>query len=420
MIWPNAPLGRLAQMVGGGTPSKKNEAFWTGGDIPWVSPKDMGNREVWDAEDHITEAAVEGSATQIVPEGSVLVVVRSGILVRRVPIALARVPVSLNQDMKALLPGGPLLPDYLAYALEAKAEQILASCVKRGATVHSIDIGTLNNLRFGIPGPSEQRRIVGILDQAGALQKLRSEADAKAKRILPALFIELFGDPTKNPKGWPTRRIGDLFNIFGGGTPSKTVSEYWTGDIPWVSPKDMKCDVVIDSEDHITEVAIENSATRLVKKDSVLVVYRSGILAHSFPVAIAGTDLTINQDLKAMSSKGQVANEYLYGLLSSRPQLGLSCVKKGATVHNVDGSRFLGLKIPQPPKELIDAFARELDIYLNQKSSRQKTAESIDHLFNILLRLAFTGDLTASWREAHMKELLKEMEQQAKLLEGQQ
>lgn len=263
---------------------------------------------------------------------------------------------------------------------------------------------------------SEQHRLVEILDQADALRKKRAEADAKAARILPALFYKMFGDPATNPKGWPAEKLGALFDVNGGGTPSKSIPEYWTGNIPWVSPKDMKSDVLLDTEDHITHEALVNSATRLVKQGSILVVYRSGILAHSFPVAIAGRDLTINQDLKALLSRGKVTNEYLYGLLSAIPAVGLSCVKKGATVHNVDGSRFLSLKISKPPEQLQRSFAAQLYALLKYKTKRQAASEKIEVLFAVLLHRAFTGDLTAKWRETHMKELLQEMEQQAKAM----
>ncbi|RLA93231.1 MAG: hypothetical protein DRG83_21285 [Deltaproteobacteria bacterium] len=255
-----------------------------------------------------------------------------------------------------------------------------------------------------------------ILDQADALRKKRAEADAKAARILPALFYKMFGDPATNPKGWPTDRLGNLFDMVGGGTPSKSVSEYWAGDIPWVSPKDMKCDVILDTEDHITIDAINNSATKLVKPGSILVVFRSGILAHSFPVAIAGRDLTINQDIKALFSRGEVANEYLYGWLNAASSLALSCVKKGATVHNVDGVRFLDLQVAKPPRPLQEFFAQQLKMVLQQKEKRESSRKQIQKIFSVLLHRAFTGDLTAQWREAHMKELLEEMEQQVRAL----
>lgn len=267
-----------------------------------------------------------------------------------------------------------------------------------------------------LPPLSEQRRIVEILDQADALRKLRREADAKAARILPALFLKMFGDPATNPMGWPTDRLDKLFNVVGGGTPAKSVSEFWAGDIPWASPKDMKVDVVTDTEDHVTADAITNSATKLVERGSVLIVYRSGILAHTFPVCIAGRPLTLNQDLKALQARGQVSNDFIYGWLVTGQKLALSFVKKGATVHNIDGPRFLSVLVPKPPEELQERFASHLRALLGFKSEHVQAANQIEQLFSLLLNRAFSGQLTARWRQAHMQELLAEMQKQARLL----
>jgi type I restriction enzyme, S subunit len=79
----------------------------------------------------------------------------------------------------------------------------------------------------------------------------------------------------------PTVPLGDLVTIVGGGTPTKTRTDYFQGDIPWVSPKDMKSWNILDSQDHITEEAVENSSTKLVERDAVLVVIRSGVLKHT-------------------------------------------------------------------------------------------------------------------------------------------
>jgi restriction endonuclease S subunit len=110
---------------------------------------------------------------------------------------------------------------------------------------------------------------------------------------------------------WPTKRLGEVCQFRGGGTPSKAVDRYWRGNIPWVSPKDMKSDIVHDSIDHISREAIGSSATSVIPKDSVLMVVRSGILARTVPIAITGRDLTINQDLKALCPDGTVATRFL-------------------------------------------------------------------------------------------------------------
>ncbi len=272
----------------------------------------------------------------------------------------------------------------------------------------------LRELSVPVFSSLEQARVVELLDEADRLRRLRREADVKAARILPVLFLKMFGDPATNPMGWPTDRLDVLFDVAGGGTPSKADLAFWRGDILWVSPKDMKTDVITDTEDHITTEAITNSATKLVDRGSVLIVYRSGILAHTFPVAIAGRPMTLNQDLKALTSNGEVNNEFIYGWLTAGQKLALSCVKKGATVHNIDGPRFRSLQVPKPPKRLQDRFARHLENLLTSKNERAQTARRVEDLFAVFLKQAFSGQLTAKWREAHMKELLAEMQQQAR------
>lgn len=159
------PLGEVGKWIGGGTPSKARAAFWAGGSIPWVSPKDMKTPRISDAIDHITPAALENSATNLVRRGSVLVVVRSGILKHTLPVAINDRDVALNQDMKAVFPRDGILADYLALTLKAFERQILHECTKSGVTVQSIILPAF--LRFKVPvGPiSEQRRVINEIDR---------------------------------------------------------------------------------------------------------------------------------------------------------------------------------------------------------------------------------------------------------------
>ena len=309
-----------------------------------------------------------------------------------------------------------VLPKFLIYYTQTSGYWSWVNSKKRVAAQPNVNGAEYASLQIPLPPLREQHRIVELLDQADALRRLRRAADAKSARILPALFLEMFGDPATNPIGWETDRLDRLFDVCGGGTPPTTVAEYWQGDIPWVSPKDMKVDVITDTEDRISEQAIANSATKLVKKGSILIVYRSGILAHTFPVAIAGRDVTLNQDLKALNSKSDVSNDFIYGLLITAQRLALSYVKKGATVHNVDGARFMALQVPKPPKELLARFSSYLKDLIGFKNEYTAAASLVDEMFGVLLQKAYSGDLTAKWRQAHMQELLVEMQQQAKAL----
>jgi Type I restriction modification DNA specificity domain len=102
------------------------------------------------------------------------------------------------------------------------------------------------------------------------------------------------------PEGWDRKRVKYLARFVGGGTPDKSKLEFWNGDIPWVSPKDMKTDLIYDSEDHITRAGLESSAASLIAPGAALIVVRSGILRHSIPVAINKVSVSINQDMRAI------------------------------------------------------------------------------------------------------------------------
>jgi type I restriction enzyme, S subunit len=180
--WIRLRMGEVGRWFGGGTPSKANPRFWTGGNIPWVSPKDMKVELITDAQDHITEDAVAQSATNLVEAGSVLIVVRSGILQHTLPVAVASRQVALNQDLKAVKPLENIRSDYLALALKAFERDILHTCTKTGTTVQSLELPVF--LRFQIPVAPvpEQRRIVAEIEK----QFTRLEAGVAALRRVQA------------------------------------------------------------------------------------------------------------------------------------------------------------------------------------------------------------------------------------------
>jgi restriction endonuclease S subunit len=142
--------------------------------------------------------------------------------------------------------------------------------------------------------------------------------------------------------------LRDLGNWSGGNTPSKANVAYWTdGTVPWVSPKDMKVDEITSSEDQITEAALTDRRVSLVPEGSVLFVTRSGILAHTFPVAITMLAVTINQDLKALTPKPGISPKYVaHAVRGASRRILKECSKHGTTVASVDTNALLDFEIP--------------------------------------------------------------------------
>ena len=145
--WDIVPLKYLCKFSGGGTPSKENLSYWTDGNIPWVSPKDMKSFWLSDTQDKLTAIAVNESSTNYVESGALLMVVRSGILQRMIPIAINTVRVTLNQDMKALRFSLKMNVEFAANFILGYQLPLLLEWSKEGATVESIEYEYLS-LKF--------------------------------------------------------------------------------------------------------------------------------------------------------------------------------------------------------------------------------------------------------------------------------
>lgn len=215
--WSWASLGDLGSWKGGGTPSKANADFWANGTVPWVSPKDMKVSVIGETEDKITAAAVEGSSAKYIPERSVLMVMRSGILKHSFPVAITDRIVTLNQDLRALTPDPDIDPTFVARYLALAESRVLTECAKDGTTVDSIEVAALERLPVPVAPLAEQSRIVARIDALfaeiaegeAALAEARKGLDIFRRALLKAAVT---GELTKDWRAAnPTSETGRDF-----------------------------------------------------------------------------------------------------------------------------------------------------------------------------------------------------------------
>lgn len=291
----------------------------------------------------------------------------------------------VNNHAHVLKPMASMDVDYLCYSLMFYDTGELVN----GATRQKLTQTAMRKMLIPQRSLQEQKRIVCELSKVQSIISARQQQLQKLDELVKARFIELFGDPLGNDKGWQKALIAEVCNaIFGGGTPSKSHPEYFAGSIPWVSPKDMKSSVINDSIDHITEDAIAHSTTNLVPANSVLMVIRSGILKHTLPVAINSLPVTINQDMKAFVPNETVKTAFLLYFFKAIENDVLAGVR-GVTADNIDFKAFQKRTIIVPPLALQEQFVAFVTQTDKSKVAVQKALDEAQLLFDSLMQKYF-------------------------------
>lgn len=302
-------------------------------------------------------------------------------------------------------------PRYLFYRTLTPEFVTALTARVRGISYPAVSDKDVKQVEVPLPPLAEQRRIVEILDQADSLRRLRAEADARADRILPSLFVRMFGDPATNSMHWPIKRIGEVCDIVSGATPKTERPEFWGGGIPWATPKDLS---ELDgwSLDHtartLTGEGLASCSAAVIPEESVLLSSRAPIGL----VAVAGMPMCTNQGFKNLVCGPDVDPWYLFGWCRIRTTY-LQSLGRGATFKEISKRIVESIELPLPPMQRQRRFRSRLMNLTSVHRARIQSARRIANLFRVLLGRAFSGSLTASWREAHMDEILQEMEQKA-------
>jgi len=281
--------------------------------------------------------------------------------------------------------------DYLKFYLKTNHFKKQLRKLITGAAQLNFGPSHLKKIKLPIPSLPDQLHIANILSKAENLISQRKESIRLLDEYLKSTFLEMFGDARHLTKSDIVKTIGEVCNTRGGGTPSKAKLEYYTGEIPWVSPKDMKWLYITTSQDKITQQAIDESSTALIPKGSLLMVIRSGILKSKLPLAINKVDVTINQDMKAFTSK-EVTTEYLLYFFFSEERNILKKVK-GTTADNLNFDDIKKMKIKIPPLSLQIQFAQIVEKTEALKSQYQQSLQELVNLYGSLSQRAFKGEL---------------------------
>ena len=249
--------------------------------------------------------------------------------------------------------GGKLYMPYLYYFMEGYIEELRKQAI--GGVIKYIKLGNLTNALIELPSIHKQRAIVDILEKIRNVIAMRNAEVNKLENLVRARFVEMFGDIRYEEKyqGIPLRR---LCTTISGGTPSTKCSEYYEGNIPWISTVSLGPNYIDGStaKGYITQEAIDNSATKLIPAGNILFGTRVGVGKSS----INDVALCINQDIVAIVGidKNRFNVLFIKYVLDTY-QSYYDSIKKGATILGITGDDLKNTLIPVPPLELQNQFA---------------------------------------------------------------
>ena len=264
----------------------------------------------------------------------------------------------VNNHAHVLKPKEEIDVDYLCYTLMFyKVDGMI-----NGATRKKLTQTAMKKMKIPLRNIVEQKKIVQQLNKIIEIREKAKKELNLLDNLIQARFVELFGDAVYNDKKWETDTVKNLCKeIYGGGTPSKAHPEYYKdGDIPWVSAKDMKTDVLKDSQIKINQLGVDNSTARLVPVNSVIMVIRSGILKHTLPVAVNKVPITVNQDLKVFIPGERILTRFLAVQFKMQEKDILSGVR-AVTADNIEFNSLKQRRMIVPPIDLQQKYLMFLE-----------------------------------------------------------
>ena len=271
-----------------------------------------------------------------------------------------------------------------------------------GVSYPAVNASDLGDIPVHLPPEPNQRAIADYLDRETArLDALVAAKErvlgllAEKRRALITRAVTRGLDPRaplrdsgipwlgESPAHWDIVALRFLVDLTSGATPDTGEPEYWDGEIPWVSPKDMKQNEITDTQDHVSETALSESTLRLIEPGAVLVVVRGMILAHSFPTALNRTPVTINQDMKALRCCSTLAPHYLRDFFHGFEEQIVSLTDSSTHgTRRLDTAVLGRLEIPLPPLE----EQQQIVTYIDETTSRLDALQSATRNSMVLLK----------------------------------
>ena len=317
------------KITSGGTPSRRKKEYWERGTIPWLKTQELKDTKIFESEEKITFEGLKNSSAKLFPVNTILIAMYGATVGK---LGLLKIEATTNQAICAMVVNEKITNYlFLFYSLLNNRTKLIN--LASGAAQQNINQDIIKEFKIPLPPLPEQRAIAKILSDLDSKIELNQQMNKTLEAIGQAIFKHWFvdfefpnekGKPYKSsggemvyneelgkeiPKGWRVEKIGKKLKVELGGTPDRTNLNYWNGDIAWINSGKVNEFRIIEPSEYITKEGLENSATKLLPKRTVVLAITGATLGQ---VSILEIDSCANQSVIGILENQELPSEYIY------------------------------------------------------------------------------------------------------------
>ena len=392
----NMALKDLCIMKSGGTPSRKNPSFYEG-EIPWAKISDLEfspDGYIHDTKEHITQEALASINNRFFDAGTLFLAMYGSVG----KTGISKIPMTTNQAILGInIKEKDLLDiDYLKYWFKTIKQRLLNRAV--GAALPNISLTIVKELEIPLPPLDQQKKIAAILDAADAYRQKTKALITKYEELTQSLFLDMFGDPVSNIKGYFKSTVGEECDVKGGKRipkGDKLIKE--KTNHPYIKAQNIKNGFITEKNiEYLTDNLAEKLKRYIVKKGDVCITVVGvnigdiGIVPETFHLA----NLTENANKILIKNKDKLDDTYLaYYMMSDFVQRQVIKRTMAVGVPKLALFRIQQISLLLPPIEMQRSFKTSLNSIKSQKTQAQASLVQAEDLFSSLLQRAFKGEL---------------------------
>lgn len=377
--WEVERLGNIVSITSGESPSLYT--LTSHGKYPFIKVEDMNNCEKY----QIRSREYSNDEKNIIHKESIIFPKRGAAILNN-KVRIAKVDIQMDSNMMAIKPNNKVLPEYLFYSITF--EQLFR--IADTSTIPQINNKHINPYKILLPPLNEQRKIAEVLstwDRAIEKQMLLVEKlELRKKGLMQQLLTgkkRLHGFSEE----WKTVKLGSIADVVGGGTPDTNNSDYWDGNIAWLTPSEIGTEkYVYTSKKHITEEGLKNSSARLLPVGTIVFTSRATIGLK----AILKTEASTNQGFQSLIISQSSNIEFVYYLLD----ILIHVIRKkssGSTFPEISANSLKSINITTPPLEEQNAIAEILSVCDNEITLAKQKLDTLRLQKKGLMQVLLTG-----------------------------